>query len=251
MRSQRIDTMIAYIKEQKTVTLDQLCKEFDVSKNTIRRDIPEILASGEFKKIYGGITFASQSSLKPFSERSIRNQTLKQRIARKAATFVNDGDIIFIDSGSTTFHMIEHLKDKKNITVLTNNLEAIIHAMHYPEINIVSLSGNLNHKTLSFTGPSAAPVLSNYNISKSFMASTGISAESGATNSSPLEHELKHTAVSRSQINYLLVDHTKFNVVSLLTFSNFDSIDAVITDEMPPTDLADHLRTNNTDIVLC
>jgi DeoR family myo-inositol catabolism operon transcriptional repressor len=250
MRSNRIDNMMSYIKARKTVTLDNLCEEFQVSKNTIRRDVSELLSTGEFKKIYGGITVATTPALKPFSERNIKNQELKQDVAKKAASLVNDGDIIFIDSGTTTFNMIEYLKDKQNITILTNNLEAIIHAIPYPDMKIVSLSGNLDHKTLSFTGTSASEILSNYNISKSFLASTGISIEGEITNSSSLEYEVKRVAVSRSQSNYVLVDHTKFNVVSLLTFTNFSTIDYLITDEMPPEDLKKYIESCNTKIVL-
>lgn len=251
MRSTRIESMMEYVKEHRSVTLDQLCEKFQVSKNTIRRDVNELLTTGEFKKIYGGITSISAPTLKPFSERNIKNQDLKQRIAQKAASFVEDGDIIFIDSGTTTFNMIEYVKDKKNLTILTNNLEAIIQGIPFQDMKIVSLSGELNHKTLSFTGSNASTVLSQYNISKAFMASTGISINGELTNSSPLEHEIKRVAISRSQSTYVLVDHTKFHVVSLLTYGSFKDVTGVITDEMPDRDLKDYIEESGTMISLC
>ena len=88
---------------------------------------------------------------------------------------VSDGDIIFIDSGTTTLHD-RPLADRRKLTVLTNNFEVIYRAIPYENINLISLSGTLNRKTLSFTGPSAARCWAP-NVSKAFMAATGFSVE--------------------------------------------------------------------------
>jgi len=248
LRSQRLDSIKEYIYQQKTVTLDQLCDEFSVSKNTIRRDIDELVATEKIKKIYGGVTVEGYKPMISFDERNISNLQSKQLIAQSAAALVNDNEIIFIDSGTTTMHMVDYIKDKKNLTILTNSIEIIMRSIPYPNINVISLSGSLNRKTLSFTGSSCATVLSNFNISKAFIAATGISTNGGASNSSPAETEIKRTALLKSQKNYLLVDHTKFGIISLMTFSNFDNIDLIITDEMPPEDLRETLERNNCSI---
>lgn len=250
MRSQRLDKIKNHLYEHKTVTLDELCEVFQVSKNTIRRDINELVASGEVKKIYGGVTIEGISPTVSFAERNISNLPLKQKIAKKAATLVSDNEIIFIDSGTTTIHMIEHIKDIENLTILTNSVGVIINCIPYPNINVISLSGNLNRKTLSFTGSSASEVLSQYNISKSFLAATGISTISGATNSSPTETDIKRTAIQKSQQSYLLVDHNKFDVVSLMTFSNYDDLDGIITDKLPSATLADTITSKGCKIIL-
>ena len=250
MRSQRIDNMMQYIKENKAVTLEQLCDQFDVSKNTVRRDIPEILESGEFKKIYGGITFSPNSYLKSFSERHVTNLEIKQRIAEKAAEFVNNGDIIFIDSGTTTYHMIEFLKEKKDITILSHSLEVFTRCALYPELRVVSLPGDLDHKTLSFAGLNTTKYLENYNISKAFIATAGLSAENGLTNSAPKEFEIKQTILAKSRENFVLADHTKFHHASLLTFSNFENVHAIITDTQPEADLVDYLAAKNVKVII-
>lgn len=250
MRSKRLDSIKEYIYQQKTVTLDQLCEDFNVSKNTIRRDIDELVATEKIKKIYGGVTVEGYKPMVSFDERNISNFHIKQSLAKKAAELVHDNEIIFVDSGTTTMHMIEYIKDKKNLTILTNSIEVILRSVPYPNINVISLSGSLNRKTLSFTGPSSAEVLSQFNISKAFLAATGISTIGGASNSSPAETEIKRTALMKSQANYLLVDHTKFGIISLMTFSNFENINSVITDEAPEADLKEALADNNCDILL-
>ena len=250
MRSQRIDKIEEYIYEHKTVTMDQLCEVFGVSKNTIRRDINEIVAGGNVKKIYGGVSVQTNQGLVPFEERSVKDLLAKQRIAAKAAELVEDGDIIFIDSGTTTKHMIDYIKDKQNLTILTNNLEIIVNAVPFENIEVISLSGSLNRKTLSFTGPSAANVLQGYNISKAFMATTGLTIENGITNSSPLEYDVKNIVVGRSREVYLLADSSKFGVVSLRTYCNLDQIDILVSDKQAPKEFEDFFTENNKQILI-
>lgn len=250
MRSMRIEDIKDYIYQNKTVTLDQLCEEFQVSKNTIRRDIDELVVTENIKKIYGGVTVEGYRPMISFDERNISNLYVKQLIAKKAAELVNDGEIIFIDSGTTTMHMIDYIKDTKNLTILTNSIEVIMRSIPYPNLNVISLSGNLNRNTLSFTGSSSADVLSQYNISKSFIAATGISTTGGPMNSMPAETEIKRTALMKSQKNYLLVDQSKFDVISLMTFTSFDNIDVIITDKIPPAPLKEALEKNNCFIII-
>ena len=215
MKTHRIKNVEEYILKNESVSLDKLCDVFKVSKNTIRRDIKELLEKGKIKKIYGGVTI-NQKKLVPFEERNIKNHAEKKVTAEIAAAYINDGDIIFIDSGTTTMWLIDYLKNK-NITILTNNLSAIVSALPYPNLNIISLGGTLKRKTNSFVGNSTSLVLKDYNISKAFMAATGISIARGATNSSVEEYELKKLIVEKSDEIFLLVDSSKFDSISLMT----------------------------------
>lgn len=250
MRSQRIAEIEQYIYIHKTVTLDELCEVFQVSKNTIRRDIEIITQNPDIVKTYGGVTINAQSKkmLVSFTERNIKNQEAKRMIAAKAAALVEDGDSIFIDSGTTTIYMLEHLKNK-HITLLTNNIEVMVQAIPYENINLISLSGSLNRKTLSFTGNSAAKILSTYNIRHAFLAATGVTLENGATNSSPEETCIKEMAVRKSQNRYLLVDSSKYGIVSLLTYADIDSFTGIITDKVPDAEFAEYADEHQIEII--
>ncbi|WP_050698553.1 DeoR/GlpR family DNA-binding transcription regulator [Anaeromassilibacillus senegalensis] len=249
MRSQRIQQIEAYINEHKTVTLDQICESFQVSKSTIRRDLDEILADSRYKKIYGGITVQTQKAQASFDERNIAQLGEKKRIAALAAEQVRDGDIIFIDSGTTTLHMIETLSKRDNLTILTNHLEIIYRAIPYPNINVIALSGQLNRKTLSFTDAGSVQELKNYNISKAFLSTSGLSIASGVTNSSPMESEIKRMAVQRSRQVFLLADHTKYNTASLVTYCGLEQIHVLVTDARPPVDIIQFLEDHQISIL--
>ncbi len=188
MRLKRLDLLEEFIYKHKTVSIDKLCEEFKMSKNTIRRDIDALVDKGVIKKVYGGVTVNTQSNeLLPFEERTIKNNSAKIDIAKKAAEFIEDGDSIFIDSGTTTLNIIDYLNDKNNITLFTNSINVILKAIPHDNIDIICLSGRFNRTTFSFTGLTSSDVLSTYNINKSFMACTGISLENGLTHTSPNE----------------------------------------------------------------
>lgn len=250
MRSQRIAEIEQYIYAHKTVTLDELCEVFQVSKNTIRRDIEEIIQNPDIVKTYGGVMINTQTKklLVSFTERNINRQDAKRMIAAKAASFVEDGDSIFIDSGTTTLYMLEYLKNKK-ITLLTNNIEVMVQAIPYENINLISLSGTLNRKTLSLTGNNAARLLSTYNVKKAFLAATGITIENGATNSSPEETCIKEMAVKKSLEKYLLVDSSKFGVVSLLTYGNVEDFTGIITDGVPADAFLEYAEEHQVKVI--
>ena len=104
MRTKRIDLIERYIEEEKLVSLDVLCEKFAVSKNTIRRDIEELVKKGVVEKVYGGVSFKappSDTPLVPYEERHTVLSAEKDAISKKAASFVKESDIIYIDTGTT------------------------------------------------------------------------------------------------------------------------------------------------------
>jgi DeoR family myo-inositol catabolism operon transcriptional repressor len=231
IKTQRINQIKEYVYEHESVSLDELVEHFGVSKNTIRRDIQQLVDSGVLKKVYGGVS-VNHSKLVVFNERKDQNLTKKKEIGRLAAEFVEDGDVIFIDSGTTTLEMLPYIKSK-HLTVITNNFDFIYEAKPYPSLTIFSTGGIFERKTNSFVGFQSVEPLQRYNINKAFIASTGISVENGVTNSSPLETEIKNTVVKKSLKVFLLIDDSKFDKSALTTFCSLSDIDYIVTNSKP------------------
>ena len=122
MKATRLNDIENLLEEQNTLSINHLCEIFNVSKNTIRRDIAELEKRGTIKKVYGGIMRNQTNIPEPFAAREIKNKTKKKQLAKLAANLVDDNDIIYIDSGTTTMHMIPYLAEKKNLTILTANV---------------------------------------------------------------------------------------------------------------------------------
>lgn len=249
MKIKRINQIEQYVLNNNTVTLDKLTDIFNVSKNTIRRDVQELVERGRIKKVYGGVT-ANSNSLIPFDERQIKNSSAKNLIAKTACNFIKDGDIIFIDSGTTTLNMADFVKDKNNLTIITNNLNFITSCIKYDNLNIISTGGTLVRKTNSFAGIDSLNLLKKYNINKAFMATAGVSLTNGLTNSSPLESEIKRTAVKKSAEVFVLTDYSKFNVSSLVTYCNLSDIDYLITDKVPPSEYIELIKNNSVNLIV-
>jgi DeoR family myo-inositol catabolism operon transcriptional repressor len=238
--------------EHEAVTLDTLCEVFNVSKNTIRRDLNILTEKGTISKTYGGViaNTANNSLFVSFEERNIKNKMEKEFIGKKAASYVKENDIIFIDSGTTTYQMIEHIKNINNLTVITNNLSALNTMFNYPNINVIAIGGNLIRKTSSFAGIESAAIVKNYNISKCFMAATGVSIVSGLTNSTMPEYELKRSVIQKSNEIFLLADRSKFGISSLLTYCPLEDVDYIISDTNPSREYQEFIKKHNINFVL-
>lgn len=238
MRVKRIDQIEQFIYDNKSVTIDKLCEEFQMSKNTIRRDIDYLAKKGTIQKVYGGVTINESNKtneLISFDERNVKNNASKDSIARTAAQFVEENDTIFIDTGTTTLNMIDYLSHLSHITVITNSIPVIVKALPYENIQLISLPGLVKRSTSSLTGAGSVDFLKAYNITKAFMSCTGLSISNGISNASPEEYEIKKTAMEQSQKHILLADHTKFDKTSLMKYSALSQLNMLITEEKPPT----------------
>lgn len=245
MKSFRLRRMEQYILEKENVSMEELCEEFDVSMNTIRLDVAALVKKGSIKKVYGGVCSNRQNSLVPFEERKMRNSDMKKAVCRAVADLVEDGDIIYIDSGTTTMYLTDYLDKHKNVTVLTNNLNVIMRAVPYENIQVICLPGILERKTNSFVSAETGKILERYNIKKAIFSATGVTESGDVTNSSSLEYEIKREAMRNSEKKYLLLDSSKFGKSALLTFAHVADMDQIITDEYMSSELTELCKRYN------
>jgi len=241
-----------YLKEREIASIDELCKEFDISKSTVRRDIDELETQGIIKKVYGGVVLVKkeENNVVPISVREINLIEEKNKIAKVAADMINDNDVVIIDAGSTTVQMIKFLGAKKNITIITNSISVINDAMPYEELNIILTGGNLLRDTNSLVGIDAINIIKSLNARIAFIGATGISLTRGISNSSMIEAEIKKTMIRSADKIILMVDNTKFDVASLVTFAELDYIDEIITDITPDEKYENYFIKNNIKLII-
>jgi len=229
MRTLRLQKMKDYINEKGAVSFEELCRVFEISINTARRDIAILETDGSITKVYGGVKTSKPSGLVPYKERYIKNLDQKLAICRKAAEFVQDGDVIFLDAGTTVHYMLDYLQNL-NITVITASLTVLIKAAKMPNIRLYTLSGTLNRESNSFEDIGASAILERYAISKAFMAASGYSITNGITHASPWEYEMKHAILSRKNTDtYLLVDNTKIDSSAIMKYGEANDIKNLVT----------------------
>ncbi len=249
MKEDRIQKLKNYILSNERASIEELCNVFTVSKNTMRRDINELEKQGTIKKVYGGIVLNDKKTTEPFESREEKNTSAKQVIAKLACDFVQDGDIIYIDSGTTTMHMLPHLAELRNLTIITNNLNVILSSLPYLHLNVLCTGGTLFRTTNSFVDMDAINFLKKYNISKAFMASTGISISKGITNSSSFEYDIKKYMVDNCDMVVLLADETKIGRVSLTTYCDLKDINVFVTNAQPDDEYVEFFNKNNIKLI--
>lgn len=246
----RLKQMEEYILEKDVVSMEELCKLYDISMNTLRLDISYLVDKGNIKKIYGGVTSNRSNGLISFEDREIRRVLEKKNIGRMAASFVEDGDIIYIDSGTTAMYMMEYLEGKKHVTVLTHSLSVVARAGGKEYLTVFCLGGRFLHEMNCLIGSGAADMVQQYNIGKAFMATKGISAEGAVTDSSVGEYEIKKRVVGNSSEVYLLVDSSKFGKAGLMTYMQLEKANYLITDTGITDDLRSLCRNLHTEIII-
>lgn len=249
LKEDRIQKLKNYILSNERASIEELCNVFTVSKNTMRRDINELEKQGTIKKVYGGIVLNDKKTTEPFESREEKNTSAKQVIAKLACDFVQDGDIIYIDSGTTTMHMLPHLAELRNLTIITNNLNVILSSLPYLHLNVLCTGGTLFRTTNSFVDMDAINFLKKYNISKAFMASTGISISKGITNSSSFEYDIKKYMVDNCDMVVLLADETKIGRVSLTTYCDLKDINVFVTNANPDDEYVEFFNKNNIKLI--
>ena len=259
MRIQRLEALENYIQENGSVSIQQLCKEFQVSINTIRRDIDALVQAEKVKKVYGGVvslgrmeddTAPKTRELMDFDIRNQEYQDEKQRIAYKAAKYVYAGDTIFLDSGSTTLQMIPYLAEKKNLTIVTYSIPALAELVHYPQIHTIALPGTVLSRTASLVGNSTCEALKNFNCSKAFMGCTGLSLSRQLTNATFEEFEVKRVALQQSKQHFLLADHEKWDHAALMSYAEIASMQYFITDQEPTEEYKTYFSEQNIEWIV-
>ena len=248
MRYDRLGAMEQFIREQGTATLEELAQRFRVSLNTIRRDVAELVRRGSVVKVYGGVSVA-EGQLLPISVRSEKMNEAKQRIGKLSADFVKDNSTIFLDAGSTPLCILPHLSTKKNITIVTYSLAALIEASKYPDLQVIALGGLFSPATFSYVGSTPLEALRRMRIDTVFIAASAVSAERGLMNNTYLEAEIKRYVVRDNDNIILMTDHTKFGQSAVYSFADLSDITMLVTDCEPEKKFQEELIRRKIKIV--
>ncbi|MEG0830283.1 MAG: DeoR/GlpR family DNA-binding transcription regulator [Anaerovoracaceae bacterium] len=254
LQNSRYEKILHRLRMDKGVQVALLAEELNISESTIRRDITELDRMGQLKKVFGGAVSlesdigrngakqAPQIHSRSAEAKININTEEKERIAKYAATLIEDSDFVFIDAGTTTEKLIDYLENK-NITYVTNGITHL-RKLTKRGFKAYIIGGQLKIATEALVGTEAVESLRKYNFTKCFMGANGIDLERGFTTPDIDEAMVKSEAMKQSQISYMLVDHTKFGQTSSVTFADLDK-GCIITDQMKNENYF-----NETDITL-
>lgn len=224
--------IMSMLNENHSVLVTELAQLFNVTEETIRRDLEKLESEGLLKRTYGGaVLIESTSAEVPFSFREVTNIEGKRAIALKLVQYIDDGDTLVMDSSSSALQVAKLLKTKKGLTVITNSLKIINELSNSKDIKIISTGGTLRTNTLSLVGPFAIDTLNKLSANKAIISCKGFDVDKGFTESNELEAEVKIAMLNIAARKYFIVDHTKFNKVSLVKLIDTKKVNAIFADK--------------------
>lgn len=219
-----------YLKDKKYASVEELMEKFQLSRSTLRRTLIAMEEKNLLKRVRGGAEIIEDTnSVISLDFQSIFNTKKEEKIkiAEKAAQLIEDNDVIFIDSGSTCFYMIDYI-EAKDITVVTNGIMHIQKLMS-KGINTYILGGYAKPQQNLIMGEDIVKKISVMNFDKAFLGTMGIDARSGFTTMMLEDGEVKKAVIKSSSACYILADTSKFNVRKFYTYGNFNQA-TIITD---------------------
>lgn len=234
LAAERRNLILEKIHEEKRVIVNELSREFDVSEETIRRDLEKLADEGHVIKSYGGAVINERSSIDlPFNIRWKANPQGKQKMAEIVNREIDDGDHIILDASTTAVFIAKSIKQKKHLTVITNSIENLLELSDVSGWNIISTGGLLKKGSMSLLGKKASDSIRGYNADKVFFSCKGIDMEKGVTDGNDETADVKKDMLSSAAKIYLIVDSTKFGTVAFSKICDLSGIDVVVTDKKP------------------
>ncbi|MCM3321253.1 DeoR/GlpR family DNA-binding transcription regulator [Cytobacillus kochii] len=235
LAEERKKKIMSLIQEFGQVKVNQLAKEFHVSTETIRRYLEELSNEYKIKKVHGGAVKVEpvNNELSMF-EREILHIEEKKLIGKKAATLVEDGDVLFIDEGSTTMQMADGLLMKEGITVITNSFPIAIKLMEREELRsftgeLIFLGGHVRNDHFRTTGSLAEKMAKEFYVDKAFIAIDGVANQAGFTSYDLDKCLLSQVFISQSKKSYVLSDDSKVDKVANYKIASLEEVNYFIT----------------------
>ena len=234
LNQERREAILKIVNEKGAASVAELTRALGVSESTIRRDLLKLSRGGGTTKVHRGATLNKRQYIAgedAVSDKRDKNSDEKHIIAKYAASQIDDSDFVYLDAGTTTLFMIDYLPETLKAGFVTNGIS---HAklLAKKKLKVVILGGQLKDTTEAVIGLAAANNLQNYNFTKAFLGTNGITESQGYSTPDSEEAFVKAAAINRSFVSYVLADSTKFGKVSSVSFATIDRA-CIITGKKP------------------
>lgn len=248
--SKRQIAILDYIRQQGTATVAELAEGLHVSDETIRRDAKLLETKGAILKLHGALALPHLAGEAPFERRLRENANTKRAIAKRACQFVEDGDSIMIDTGTTTSIFAQELRMKRNLTIVTNSSD-IARTLATVNGNTVYMAGGaLQGDNGAAFGPTAVEFFARFRVKHAFISIGALDASNGPMDAHLNEADIAHMALSRAEHRVILSDSSKFGKTALVKVCEFSEINRLITDQLPDAILGAALEAAGVSINL-
>ena len=229
--AQRQQQILEYLQSHKSITIRKAAEIFMVSEATVRRDLDELASTGKIERTHGGAVLHTGTGFEwQHAEKMQEMIPEKKRIAIAAKKLIEDGDSLFLDTGTTTYLLAEELKEKKRLTVVTNNLDIAYTTELDATLTMIITGGIRRDGYSSLVGDIAADLVRKLYVDVSFIGADAVSVGNGVFNTNFNEIGIKKSGIESGKRKVLLADSSKFSRKALAKICDLQEFDIIITD---------------------
>ena len=238
-RKRILDTL----KNEKRVQVGEMSRLYGVSEETIRRDLEKLESDGIASRTYGGALLKQNDREDtPYDIRMREDVEAKEKIARLVAELVQDGEYIILDESSTSYYVACALKNKKQLTVITNSMEIIREVAGVQGWTVLCTGGVLRMSAPSFAGHQAENMVRSYHVDKAILSCGSLDIRAGFTDRHEDTALIKRAMISASKQVILAADHGKFDKIAFAKIGDLNQVSTIVTDRMPDAHWTDALE---------
>lgn len=249
---ERKQIIVEIVNTNEKTTVAELCDRFSVSPATIRNDLRDLEDAGLLKRTHGGAISKKRATFEPNAyQKEVERMQQKRAIARMAAAYVNEGDSIAIDTGTTAFEFSKQLTDFKNLTVVTNDLQIASYLERNAHAEIIMAGGEIRRNFHCTAGKRAVDSIKDLNVDRSFIAANGLSIKKGLTTPNSDNAYFKKELVTMGSEVVLLADSSKMDKTSFVRFAGVGDVDVLITDDEADPEYLATLRELGMTVEIC
>ncbi len=249
IQQERFRIILDLLHDNEVVKVSHLMELFGVSIETVRRDLEALEKKKELVRVYGGAILPTKKAAEPaFGIRKAKNSAEKRRIGRRAIELIQDGDVIAIDHGTTTYELAKALVGKRKVTVITASVNIAAVLAEDPNITVIIIGGTVRGGDLSVSGSLAERNISEFCSDKFFMGVGGLTEENGVTDFHLGEASVRRAAIRNTQKVIALVDNSKFGVSVMNRICDLKQINTLVTDAETDPDMIQLLKDAGVEV---
>lgn len=247
---ERHNAIVDLVNERGFASIDELARHFDVTPQTIRRDINQLDEENRLRRFHGGAGIATSTTNIAYADRKIRNLEEKTRIAAAIAQRIPDHSSMFINIGTTTETIARALLQHQGLTVITNNLHVASILSSKDDCNIVVAGGAVRNRDGGIIGDTTVDFVQQFKVDFAIIGISGIDEEGELLDFDYQEVRVAQAIIQNSRQVFLAADHTKFGRNAMIRLGNIRQATHLFTDRQPPEPVVDIIRESGVRLVV-
>lgn len=245
--AERQAQIVELLSNNGTMKAVDLANYFQVSRETIRRDLIALSEAGTVKKWFGGALPVNDFSVKPVDTRLMDRQDIKMQLCEKAMEYIPEHAVLYLDTGSTVLCFAKLLQQLSGYTIITNSISAL-NTLLESNNQIIMTGGTVNAQVMSTYGMQTTSLLKSLRVDAAILGTSGFDRHNGPSTNHFEDAEIKKTAIDSAQTSIVLTDSRKATYSSLTQYANWRDIDYLITDAEVPLETVQQLNEMTTVI---